>query len=102
MRARQYVPAWGRFASPDPLSFSAAPSLYSFTGSRPLAARDPSGMLPNDEKWVRQWMASWDAPFAAPWDLAIGGGLDIAPGFNTNAEDFRSFTAMGNMATIYY
>lgn len=44
MRARQYVPAWGRFASPDPLSFTAAPSLYSFTGSRPLTYRDPSGM----------------------------------------------------------
>lgn len=44
MRARHYVPAWGRFVSPDPLSIAAAPSLYSFTGSRPLAYRDPSGL----------------------------------------------------------
>ena len=47
MRARHYVPAWGRSASPDPLSFAAAPSLYSFTGSRPLANRDPLGLLTN-------------------------------------------------------
>jgi RHS repeat-associated protein len=44
MRARQYQPRWGRFLSPDPLSFLAAPSAYSFTGSRPLTARDPSGL----------------------------------------------------------
>jgi hypothetical protein len=45
MRARQYQPAWGRFLSPDPLSYAAAPSLYAFTGSRPLQYRDPSGLL---------------------------------------------------------
>jgi RHS repeat-associated protein len=43
MRARQYNPRWGRFLSPDPLGYSAAPSLYSFTGSRPLSRRDPLG-----------------------------------------------------------
>ena len=44
MRARQYQPKWGRFLSPDPLLYGAAPSLYSFTGSRPLSARDPLGL----------------------------------------------------------
>jgi RHS repeat-associated protein len=44
MRAREYQPKWGRFLSPDPLSIASAPSLYSFTGSRPLQARDPSGL----------------------------------------------------------
>jgi RHS repeat-associated protein len=44
MRARQYWPGLGRFLSPDPMSFLAGPSVYSFTGSRPLIARDPSGM----------------------------------------------------------
>lgn len=44
MRARNYVPKWGVFTSPDPLSIAAAPSLYSFTGARPLAFRDPMGL----------------------------------------------------------
>jgi RHS repeat-associated protein len=44
MRARQYQPQWGRFLSPDPLSIGAAPSLYAFTESRPLTARDPLGL----------------------------------------------------------
>jgi RHS repeat-associated protein len=44
MRAREYRPAWGAFVSPDPLSYGAAPSLYSFAGGRPLMARDPTGL----------------------------------------------------------
>jgi RHS repeat-associated protein len=44
MRSRQYQPNWGRFLSPDPMSFTAGPSLYSFTGSRPLNRRDPLGL----------------------------------------------------------
>jgi RHS repeat-associated protein len=49
MRARQYQPKWGRFVSPDPLSIAAGPSLYSFTGARPLSRRDPLGLDPNDD-----------------------------------------------------
>jgi RHS repeat-associated protein len=45
MRARQYRPDWGQFISPDPLSVGAAPSLYAFTGSRPLNHRDPGGRI---------------------------------------------------------
>lgn len=48
VRARQYHPKWGRFLSPDPMSFTGAPSLYSFTGAKPLQYRDPSGMLDVD------------------------------------------------------
>lgn len=45
MRARQYQPEWGRFLSPDPLSIAGGPSLYAFTGSRPLQNRDPLGFI---------------------------------------------------------
>jgi RHS repeat-associated protein len=51
MRAREYQPKWGRFLSPDPLGVGGGPSLYSFTGSRPLAARDPLGLDPGDISW---------------------------------------------------
>src|SRR5207248_5980511 len=51
MRARQYKPAWGRFLSPDPISIAGGPSLYSFTGSRPLSYRDPSGLGPFGMPW---------------------------------------------------
>lgn len=44
MRARKYEPQWGRFVSPDPLSLSAGPSLFAFTGGRPLSTRDPLGL----------------------------------------------------------
>lgn len=46
MRARQYVPRWGRFTSRDPIGLGGGASLYSFTGSRPIATGDPSGLLP--------------------------------------------------------
>jgi RHS repeat-associated protein len=45
MRARQYQPAWGRLISPDPLGTQGGPSLYAFTGSRPLHNRDPLGLI---------------------------------------------------------
>jgi len=48
MRARQYSPKWGRFLSPDPLGIAAEPSLYAFTGSRPLNRRDPLGLDDTD------------------------------------------------------
>ena len=48
MRARQYQPRWGRFISPDPISIAGGPSLYSFTGSRPLHNRDPLGLMTCD------------------------------------------------------
>jgi RHS repeat-associated protein len=53
MRARQYRPDWGQFISPDPISTKAGPSLYAFTGSRPLSSRDPLGLLArsDDSKW---------------------------------------------------
>ncbi|MGZ4780055.1 MAG: RHS repeat-associated core domain-containing protein, partial [Thermoanaerobaculia bacterium] len=49
MRARQYSPKWGRFLSPDPLGIASEPSLYAFTGSRPLSYRDPLGL--DDTDW---------------------------------------------------
>jgi RHS repeat-associated protein len=40
---RQYIPAIGRFAQPDPAGFIDGPNLYSFVGNNPLSARDPNG-----------------------------------------------------------
>lgn len=81
MRAREYHPAWGTFVSPDALGTLGGPSQYAFAGSRPLAARDPLGLLPDNAKFAREWMASWDAPFAAPWapvmDLLESGIPDL-------------------------
>jgi RHS repeat-associated protein len=64
MRARQYQPKWGRFLSPDPLAFTAAPSLYSFTGSRPLTRRDPSGLADCDFGFCVDW--GWGDSDSAP------------------------------------
>ena len=82
MRARQYVPAWGRFASPDPLSFTAAPSLYSFTGGRPLSYRDPLGLAINPAVGPCQRdpkacsLSGGDEPVPPP---TAGGGGDGPP-----------------------
>ena len=42
-RARQYLPALGRFAQPDPAGFADGPNLYAFVGNNPLSATDPRG-----------------------------------------------------------
>jgi RHS repeat-associated protein len=77
MRARQYQPAWGTFLSPDPISTAGGPSLYAFTGSRPLHNRDPLGLAANDEKaterWIYEWMATWNSNPAAPGDAFLFG-----------------------------
>ena len=59
MRARQYQPTWGRFISPDPISIAGGPSLYAFTGSRPLQNRDPTGLLPINWNTPAEWMSEW-------------------------------------------
>ena len=98
MRAREYQPAWGRFLSPDPLSFHAAPSLYAFTGSAPLSHRDPVGLVETSfdaGNWIRGWMASWDAAFGTPpWEIG-GGGLDVA-------ETIRFGDGMANSAWGFF
>jgi RHS repeat-associated protein len=79
MRARQYSPAWGTFLSPDPAGTRGGASLYAFAGSRALQHRDPLGMLPDDAKWVREWMSTWNAPFAAPWSPEFAGAAAAIP-----------------------
>jgi RHS repeat-associated protein len=45
-RARMYDPASGRFASSDPIGFSAGdPNLYRYVGNMPGAYSDPSGLV---------------------------------------------------------
>lgn len=82
MRARQYVPRWGRFTTPDPMSFRAAPSLYSFTGGRPVSFRDPLGLDyciqgPDQTYRIKEDPVLWIEPTYFPQDVlgaALGGG----------------------------
>jgi RHS repeat-associated protein len=43
-RTRQYIPTLGRFAQSDPAGFADGANLYTFVGSNPLSATDPTGM----------------------------------------------------------
>jgi RHS repeat-associated protein len=40
---RQYLPALGRFAQPDPTGFGDGANLFTFLGNNPLSGRDPNG-----------------------------------------------------------
>jgi RHS repeat-associated protein len=83
MRARQYVPRWGRFTSPDPLALGGGPSLYSFTGSRPIAARDPSGLAPEAQNGYHG--SKWSGYVIGPgiWGMGDGdwGGMNSTGGY---------------------
>ena len=44
MRARTYLPRWGRFLSRDPIGYRAGSNLYAFVGGAPLLFTDPWGL----------------------------------------------------------
>jgi RHS repeat-associated protein len=89
MRARQYRPEWGSFVSPDPLSSSAAPSLYAFAGSRPLTMRDPFGLqgeARGADEDPPEGVTGADGMGAAPVE-APKGLVDNVEKIELNAED---------------
>jgi RHS repeat-associated protein len=43
-RARQYIPAWGRFMQPDPIGYSGGNNLYAYVYNDPINGTDASGL----------------------------------------------------------
>ncbi len=48
-RARYYDPGVGRFVQEDPIGYAGGGNLYAYAGGNLLEARDPSGMMSNNE-----------------------------------------------------
>jgi RHS repeat-associated protein len=48
LRARQYDPATGRFAAPDPTGYAGGDNLYAYAGNNPATYTDPAGTTPTD------------------------------------------------------
>ena len=75
MRARQYQPTWGRFLSPDPIAIAGGPSLYAFTGSRPLQNRDVMGLISCDLNLGRCYLDDTEAA-----SIGAAGGIPFSTG----------------------
>jgi RHS repeat-associated protein len=53
MRARFYLPEWGRFINRDPIGLAGGSNRYAFVGSAPLAWTDPLGLA--KKRLAREW-----------------------------------------------
>ncbi|MGH3496011.1 MAG: DNRLRE domain-containing protein [Nocardioidaceae bacterium] len=47
LRARQYNPTTGQFSTPDPAGATSASATYTYAGSNPMVAGDPTGLFPD-------------------------------------------------------
>jgi RHS repeat-associated protein len=76
MRARYYLPTWGRFLSRDPLEFSASTNFYEYANNNPVDFSDPTGTQP--------------APGGVGFGAGGGGGGGGGPG---GIADYNNYGA---------
>jgi RHS repeat-associated protein len=66
LRARHYMPAWGRFVEPDPIGLAGGVNGYAFVSGAPLRYGDPLGLAQADIDNECLGPVSCDGPMFAP------------------------------------